>query len=204
MNSFWILVEQILNTLLFTLAGTVWGGVIGDAAGSTWGGADWGYMVLVYVLVNVIRFFLIGAFYPIVSRVGLKKLLARSNISQLRVSRWCSIDFVCYIMLTSLINELFPSCSGLRGAVGIALALSLDNEVRQATQISSDADAYVLETTRVFGIVGGVALLTLVVNGTSSGSRVEETRLGQVYAFPRKTVERFEEKYSTAYDGRIR
>jgi NhaP-type Na+/H+ or K+/H+ antiporter len=72
MNSFWILVEQLLNILLFTLAGAVWGGVIGDAAGSTWGGTDWGYMVLVYVLVNVIRFFLVGAFYPIFSRLGLK------------------------------------------------------------------------------------------------------------------------------------
>lgn len=71
MNSFWILVEQLLNTLLFTLAGAVWGGVIGDAAGSTWNGKDWGYMILVYVMVNIIRFFLIGAFYPIFSRLGL-------------------------------------------------------------------------------------------------------------------------------------
>jgi NhaP-type Na+/H+ or K+/H+ antiporter len=72
MNSFWILVEKLLNILLFTLAGTVWGGVIGDAAGSTWGATEWGYMVLVYVLVNVIRFFLVGAFYPIFSRIELK------------------------------------------------------------------------------------------------------------------------------------
>lgn len=72
MNNFWILVEQLLNTLLFTLAGAVWGGVIGDAAGSTWSGKDWGYMILVYVLLNVIRLLLVGAFYPIFSRIGLK------------------------------------------------------------------------------------------------------------------------------------
>lgn len=72
MNSFWILVEELLNTLLFTLAGAVWGQVIGDVAGSTWSGKDWRNMVLVYVLVNVIRLFLVGAFYPLLCRLGLK------------------------------------------------------------------------------------------------------------------------------------
>lgn len=72
MEKFWILVESLLNTLLFVLAGTVWGGIIGSSVGDLWTGKDWGFMFLVYVLVNVIRFFLVFAFYPIFSRIGLK------------------------------------------------------------------------------------------------------------------------------------
>jgi NhaP-type Na+/H+ or K+/H+ antiporter len=71
MENFWILVEYLLQTLLFTLAGTVWGGIIASS-GDSWTGRDWGYLLLVYVLVNAIRFFLVGAFYPIFSRIGLR------------------------------------------------------------------------------------------------------------------------------------
>lgn len=52
-----------------------------------------------------------------------------------------------------------------------ALALSLDNEVREATETTpeQDEEIYVTDTTQLFAMVGGVALLTLVINGTSSG-----------------------------------
>ena len=71
MESFWILVEHLLNTLLFVLAGTVWGSIIANNSGARWTGNDWGYLFLVYVLINAIRFVCVGAFYPLLSRIGL-------------------------------------------------------------------------------------------------------------------------------------
>eukprot|EP00957_Ditylum_brightwellii_P127457 9719215-Ditylum_brightwellii.AAC.1 len=77
MGSFWILVEQLLNTVLFTIGGVVWGVVISRTDerpefGGVFGGTDWGYLILLYVLLNAIRFLLIFGFYPLVSRIGLK------------------------------------------------------------------------------------------------------------------------------------
>ena len=117
---------------------------------------DWGYLILLYVIVQTIRFFLVFAFYPILSRIGLK-------------SNWR--------------EAIFLSFGGLRGAVGIALALSLDNEVALALSLDSHATDDEKNMTRaltskLFGMVGGIALLTLVINGIFSGPLLR--RLGLV------------------------
>jgi NhaP-type Na+/H+ or K+/H+ antiporter len=107
-EDFWLLVEHLLNTLLFLLGGLVWGTIIanpGDRPGS-FTGEDWGYLVLLYIILTAIRFTLFAISFPVISRIGLK-------------SNWQEM--------------VFQSFSGLRGAIGIALALALDNEVRQAT-----------------------------------------------------------------------
>ena len=148
MESFWVLVEYLLNTLLFTLGGVVWGAVVADEAGEEFNAKDWGYLILLYVLVQAIRFFLVFAFYPILSRIGLK-------------SNWR--------------EAVFLSFGGLRGAVGIALALALDSEVFHATEEDDSAREL---TTKLFGMVGGIALFTLVINGTFSGPLLR--RLGLV------------------------
>eukprot|EP00957_Ditylum_brightwellii_P073292 5570953-Ditylum_brightwellii.AAC.1 len=58
------------------------------------------------------------------------------------------------------------SFGGLRGAVGIALAIALDNELRKDTV---PGDPIQDATSQLFGLVGGIALLTLVINGTLCG-----------------------------------
>jgi hypothetical protein len=135
MDSYLSLMEHLLNSLLFALGGVVWGKVI---ASPVIDGEDWLYLLLVYVLVMVIRFIQIGLFFPVFSRVGLK-------------SNWREAIFLGY--------------GGLRGAVGVALALSLTRSVREVTE---DEDSVKATETLEF-LAGGVTLLTLFVNGSTAG-----------------------------------
>merc|ERR1719491_2304897 len=108
---FWEIAESLLNTLLFSLGGVVWGDVMYKSHVSDypeeWTGTDWAYLLLVFVLLIVIRFFLIFAFYPITSRMGIGQ---------------------------SIKEAIFMSYGGLRGAVGIALALTLYNDTLEVTE----------------------------------------------------------------------
>jgi hypothetical protein len=145
LDDFWTLVEHLLNTLLFTLGGTVWGAVIADGEQrGVWTGADWGYLILLYILLHVIRGGLFLLVFPITMRIGLKTC-------------WQETAFQVY--------------GGLRGAVGIALALALDNEVhRQADEDGNlDLSKYKDQTTKLFAMVGGIAFITLTINGTTAG-----------------------------------
>jgi hypothetical protein len=138
MEDFWALVEHLLNTVLFTLGGLVWGEIIANGnPEKQFSGTDWGYLFVLYVFLMLIRFFLLFSFYPVTKSIGLG---------------------------TNLQETLFASFAGLRGAVGIALAIYIDNIV-DAENIASFEN----ETNRLFGYVGGVAFLTLAINATLSG-----------------------------------
>lgn len=142
LEDFWMLVEHLLNTLLFSLGGLVWGTIIantGDRTG-TFTGRDWGYLVLLYIILTAIRFALFAICFPVISRIGLK-------------SNWKEM--------------VFQSFSGLRGAIGISLAIFLDNEVRQAT--GGQNKVFELQTKKLFGFVGGIAFMTLLINATTAG-----------------------------------
>ena len=144
MADFWSTVEWLLNTVLFALGGLVWGSIIGnqdeDFPEREFTGRDWGYLFLLYILLTVIRFGLYTAAYPVVSRIGLG-------------SSWKEL--------------IFESYGGLRGAVGISLAIFLDNIVK-ANANSSDTK-FVLQSNKLFGFVGGIAFLTLMINGVMAG-----------------------------------
>ena len=168
MESFWHLLEHLLNTVLFTLGGIVWGSIISNSDDrlSKFQAKDWGFLFLLYVFVNCIRFFLMFAFYPLLSRVGLG---------------WRYKE------------ALFVSYSGLRGAVGIALAVSLDNEVFAAT---TEDDVVARDyTTTLFGHVGGIAFLTLWINGTLAGPLLKKLGLTKPTETRERVVKRFEKTY---------
>jgi NhaP-type Na+/H+ or K+/H+ antiporter len=147
LDDFWTLVEHMLNTLLFTLGGAVWGAVIADGEQrGIWSGADWGYLIMLYILLLVIRGGLFLIAFPITSRIGLK---------------------------TCWQETAFQVFGGLRGAVGIALALALDNEVNREMGVEGadieHISKYKDQTTKLFAMVGGIAFITLTVNGSTAG-----------------------------------
>jgi hypothetical protein len=136
------LLEHLLNTVLFTLGGIVWGTVVvtGEKLG-TWGGKDWGYLILLYILLHVIRALLFGLAYPVTVRIGLQ---------------------------TDVKETVFQVYGGLRGALGIALAIALDNEVSVLAGGRWETAAE-RHTTQAFVMVGGIAFMTLVINGITAG-----------------------------------
>jgi len=167
MTKFWSLLEHLLNTILFALGGVVWGTVISNEGDNNFDftGKDFGYFILVYVLLTVIRFFLFFIFYPIISRIGLK---------------------------TNKEEAIFQAFGGLRGAVGIALAIALDNEVRNDTvQIDPNRDF----TRQLFAIIGWIALLTLFVNGILAGPLLRYLKLGRASVAREKVTDRYKEHF---------
>lgn len=50
----------------------VWGAILGDSTGDgVFKAKDWGILVMNYILLNVIRYFLLFAFSSLITRIGL-------------------------------------------------------------------------------------------------------------------------------------
>ncbi len=170
LDNFFALLEHILNTVLFSLGGLVFGHVIVENHRTgAWQARDWGYLLLLYVLLTVIRTFLFVVTYPITARIGLK-------------TNWQETAFQIH--------------GGLRGAVGIALAIALDNEVAAATG-GRDETAFEEQTTQVYQMVGGVAFLTLLINGTTAGPILKWLGLADSTETRRKITEAYKVHFRT-------
>lgn len=97
-------------------------------------GIDWLYLIVFYVALIVIRFLTLFLLYPSIAYIGHK----------------CTVK-----------EAVFMSWAGLRGALGMALALIVENTC---------PDDIHDETSRLFFYVGGIAALTLVINATTAKS----------------------------------
>jgi len=174
LDDFWILLEHILNTVLFTLGGAVWGSVIAD--GESHGefvARDWGYLIVLYLFAFLIRGILFFLGYPITTRIGLK---------------------------TNMKETFFQVYGGLRGAVGIALAISLDSAVeKEAADDSKFAD----DTNKALGMVGGMALLTLFINGSTAGPILVKMGLADSTETRRKIVKAYAAGFKQQLIGKL-
>ncbi|KAL7519617.1 hypothetical protein ACHAWX_004377 [Stephanocyclus meneghinianus] len=133
-EDFWHIMENLLNTVLFTVGGAVWGGIINFG-----GMEDWLYLLILYASLYAIRALLVLIFFPITSNIGIKQ-------------NWQEACFMAH--------------AGLRGAVGIALALLLSAETHNAPK--EQREKYQEYVDKLFGMVGGIAFLTLVINAPTS------------------------------------
>ena len=159
MDDFNSILEHILNTILFSLGGLVWGFTVYENHRMGFqDGKDWGYLFLLYVLLHVIRAILFIAVYPITSRIGLK-------------TNWKETTFQIY--------------GGLRGAVGIALAIFLDNELHGLSGI----EKYQEDVAQVYFMVGGMAFLTLFINGATAGPFLKKLGLADSTEVRKNIVE---------------
>lgn len=97
MHHVWGMIEWVGNTLLFLLAGII----IGSRTIHYISGDDVGYLLILFIILIIIRYFIVFLLYPLLSRVGLK----------------CSFN-----------DAIFIGWAGLRGALAMALALIVESE----------------------------------------------------------------------------
>eukprot|EP01033_Poteriospumella_lacustris_P002178 gene2178-1591_t len=100
-------------------------------------GMDWLYMMVLYVALVAARFVTMLILFPVISKIG----------------HGCSLKEVC-----------FMSWAGLRGALGMALALIVHK------QMYGESSEMSKETSRLLFYVGGISALTLLINATTSKS----------------------------------
>jgi len=138
METVWHMFEYLGNVVIFFLAGALTGRTMTQIQ---W--VDYAHLLVIYLVLAVIRFCMFIISLP-----------------ALRYFQWK------HDQALTVADTMVMTWGGLRGAVGLALAISV--RVKKAGGAVSDVDA-----DRVLFYVGGVALLTLVVNATTCPALVK-------------------------------
>jgi NhaP-type Na+/H+ or K+/H+ antiporter len=131
----WGYIGFTAETVIFILSGLIMGRRFADTEDSVIGGMDFLALLGCYVFLHLIRFGLCVLFWPCLSQAGY------------------AVTFEQIVLI---------SYAGLRGAVGLSLALI----VTQSDDIPTEVQDIVLFH------VGGIALLTLLINATTTGRLV--------------------------------
>ncbi|KAL4638073.1 hypothetical protein ACB092_03G124000 [Castanea dentata] len=129
------MVAYIANTLIFILSGVVIAEGILSGDNIFQNGYSWAYLILLYVYVQVSRFIVVGVLYPFLKYFGYGL-------------DWKEATILIW--------------SGLRGAVALALSLSVKQSSDSLPEISSKTGTLFLFFT------GGIVFLTLIVNGSTT------------------------------------
>lgn len=130
----WGYIGFVAETAIFMLSGVIMGERLGLAEDSVISGIDVLKLLGLYVFLHLIRFGLTVLFWPVLDCSGY------------------SVDFSQVVLI---------SYAGLRGAVGLSLALIV------ATHSTDEIPREVQDI--VLFHVGGIALLTLLINATTTG-----------------------------------
>jgi len=140
----WHIVEFLGNTVIFFLAGALTGDTMLHVA---W--QDYGHLLVIYVVLTFIRGFVIFVSLPILAKLSTGA--AKHPHADRQHKQIQKLEFAEAIVLT---------WGGLRGAVGLALAMQVRQDRANGTLDIDDAR-------RVLFYTGGIAFLTLVINATT-------------------------------------
>nr|BAX01505.1 salt overly sensitive [Bassia scoparia] len=136
LHHFWEMVAYIANTLIFILSGAVIAqGVLSSDNIFENHGIAWGYLILLYAYVLVSRVVAVGVLFPFLPYFGYGL-------------DWKEATILIW--------------SGLRGAVALALSLSVKRSSGDPTLLSTQTG-----TLFVF-FTGGIVFLTLIINGSTT------------------------------------
>lgn len=152
MHTTWHMLEYLGNTLIFFLAGALTGKVMVHIP---WG--DYLHLIVIYIVLIVIRFLLLMLSRPVL------RLLEEDKTS------------------VSLGEVIVMTWGGLRGAVGLALAMVVKIERAGGTISEENAN-------RVLFFTGGVAALTLIVNASTCPAIVKALGITQLPATKRRML----------------
>jgi len=141
LHAVWGMIVYCADTVIFVLAGAIIVDTGFLSVGESFKGSDWGYLILLYILLSIIRGIMVVICSPFLRYYGYG--LQPRTCSTLKF--WKSMFIVTW--------------GGLRGAVGLvlALAVSVDAEVRDNASEPSFPD-------RVLLFTAGMVVLTTLVN----------------------------------------
>merc|ERR1719353_1843221 len=147
----WSVFEYMANTLIFLLAGLIIGRIIVERRDIITS-ADYIWLLVLYVILVFVRLTTVFLFFPILRNLG------------------CGMTWQ---------EGLVCTWSGLRGAVGLALAIIMDIEPRVDRE----------KGTRIMFFVGGIAALTLLINGSTTRYLLLYLRIGVTPALKEQMLE---------------
>lgn len=166
MHSIWHVFEYLGNTIIFFLAGALTGNVMVRIPP-----IDYLYLILIYITLVFIRCFLF--------------FLSRPILKQLHPEKW----------EVPVPDTIVMVWGGLRGAVGLALAIQVSLD-RAGDKIA------MRDANRVFFFVGGVALLTLCVNATTCPAIVRHLGITQMPKVKLKIMMMIHSQLKKLFDSR--
>jgi NhaP-type Na+/H+ or K+/H+ antiporter len=158
MHTIWHVFEYLGNTIIFLLAGSLTGSAMVNIAVF-----DYIHLLVIYVALLVIRFLLVMCSRPILTLLS------------------------PYKTPVTVADAMVMSWGGLRGAVGLVLAIQVSTDKANGTVNQEDAD-------RVLFYVGGIALLTLVINATTCPALVNHLGLTKTPETKRKLMLKIQEQ----------
>eukprot|EP01060_Flectonema_neradi_P021414 TRINITY_DN2901_c0_g1_i2.p1 TRINITY_DN2901_c0_g1~~TRINITY_DN2901_c0_g1_i2.p1 ORF type:complete len:1343 (+),score=274.12 TRINITY_DN2901_c0_g1_i2:28-4056(+) len=153
LHHFWEMTVYLTNTLIFILAGMI----VALKSFKTVDGYDVLYLIYTYIAINVIRGFVLLLF------------------------NYCCFKPLKLNYQVDLGNGCLVAWGGLRGAVGLALALLIFENEKIRVVAPSVADKILFHT-------AGIVMLTLCVNGVTTQNVVSRFKLSEIEYRKRKRI----------------